>query len=80
MKKILSILGTIYLSTIISTNIIACNPTNENKKLKNQTKQQFIPQQPPKNSNWKLVNDYNAFKSNFDNKYYFIIWKHYNEK
>ncbi|MFW4370885.1 MAG: lipoprotein, partial [Spiroplasma sp. hy2] len=32
MKKILSILGTIYLSTIISTNIIACNPTNENKK------------------------------------------------
>ncbi|MFW4371467.1 MAG: lipoprotein [Spiroplasma sp. hy2] len=75
MKKILSILGTIYLSTIISTNIIACNPTNENKKLKNQTKQQFIPQQPPKNSNWKLITNKYIER---DTGWYIIIYKSFN--
>ncbi|AXF96983.1 spiroplasma plectrovirus-related protein [Spiroplasma phoeniceum P40] len=25
--------------------------------------------------NWKLITDYNWLKDNFDNKYYFVIWK-----
>ncbi len=72
MKKILSILGTISLSTIISTNIIACKPTNKNNISNQPTKQQFIQQQPPKNSNWKLINkdDLNNELLNTKNKIY----------
>jgi hypothetical protein len=51
MKKILSLLSTILLSTIITTNIIACNKTNKPNKPIEPIKEQFIPQQPPKDSN-----------------------------
>jgi hypothetical protein len=51
MKKILSLLSTISLLTIISTNTIACNTKNENNKPIEPIKEQFIPQQPPNNSN-----------------------------
>lgn len=60
MKKILSILETISLSTIITTNIIACIPKNKNNinNIPNKPiEPQFIPQQPPTNSNWKLIID-----------------------
>ncbi|MFJ1522145.1 lipoprotein [Spiroplasma sp. ald] len=63
MKKILSILGIISLSTIISTNIIACNTPNKKNKPNKPIEPKFIPQQPPKNSNWKLID-----RSNFINE------------
>jgi hypothetical protein len=68
MKKILSLLSTISLLTTISTSIIACKQTNTSN-IENKIKQ------PPKNSNWKLINDYDWLKNNFDNKFYFVIWK-----
>ncbi|WP_425378590.1 hypothetical protein [Spiroplasma endosymbiont of Polydrusus pterygomalis] len=78
MKKILSILSTISLSTIISTNIIGCKTSNTNNENNKSTEPKFIIQQPPENSNWKLI-DYptskniihNLFK-NPDNKWYIV--------
>ncbi|MBW1241344.1 MAG: hypothetical protein EIB84_00205 (plasmid) [Spiroplasma poulsonii] len=74
MKKILSILGTISLSTIISTNIIACNPTKENNKPNQTIIPQFISQQPPTNSNWKLVDNYQSEFSKKNNNWYSVLF------
>jgi hypothetical protein len=86
MKKILSLLSTISLSTI-STNTIACNkPIEDNKTntpntLNKPIEQKMITQQPPKNSNWKLIDiswqkSMEQFKTEFlknNNKWYFFI-------
>ncbi|WP_180951639.1 lipoprotein [Spiroplasma melliferum] len=81
MKKILSILGTIGLTATSTTSLISCekpksdnnNENGGNNKLTPNTKPE--PQEPPKNSNWKLITDYNSFENNVDNKYYFVGWK-----
>ncbi len=67
----------ISLSTIISTNIIACKPPNINNKNNKPIKPEFIPQQPPKNSNWKLVDNLNFINYKVDNKWYIAIFKNY---
>jgi hypothetical protein len=80
MKKILLLVSTISLSTIISTNIIACNTSNINKQNNKPIKQQFTAQQPPKNSNWKTLN--NTFNDEFkinNNKFYVILVKQQKE-
>ncbi|WP_348735958.1 lipoprotein [Spiroplasma endosymbiont of Ammophila pubescens] len=79
MKKLLSILGTIGLTATSTTNLVACDKPKPNNNSENGNNKPE-PQQPPKNSNWKLFNNFNWLKNNFDNKYYFVIWKHYNEK
>ncbi|WFG96624.1 lipoprotein [Spiroplasma citri] len=71
MKKWLSIIGAIGLTTINTTTLISCNKENNNENGEGDNK----PQQPPKDSNWKLITDFNWLKDNFDNKYYFVIWK-----
>ncbi|WP_425378523.1 lipoprotein [Spiroplasma endosymbiont of Polydrusus pterygomalis] len=73
MKKILSILSTISLSTIISTNIIACKTSNTNNENNKPIESEFIPQQPPENSNWKLVNNYNQLETK-NSKWYIMIY------
>jgi len=75
MKKILSFLGTIGLTATSTTTLISCEKPNNNENGGSNE-----PEQPPKNSNWKVVSDYNWLKNNSDNKYYFVIWKQYNMK
>ncbi|CAA35728.1 unnamed protein product [Spiroplasma phage R8A2B] len=38
-------------------------------------KENHYPRVKLKQDNWKLITDYNWLKDNFDNKYYFVIWK-----
>jgi hypothetical protein len=73
MKKILSILSTISLFTTISTNTIACNKPNENNKPNKQIKQKNIAQQPPQNSNWKLITNIEEEFNINNNKFYFFL-------
>ncbi len=78
MKKLLSILGAIGLTATSTTSLISCEKpksdiNNENDG--NKPEPTWEPQQPPENSNWKLITDYNYFENNVDNKYYFVGWK-----
>ncbi|RUO86409.1 hypothetical protein D9R21_03240 [Spiroplasma endosymbiont of Megaselia nigra] len=79
MKKLLSILGIIGLTTTSTTSLISCEkPNNNENEENNKPKPAPEPQQPPKNSNWELI-DYptstiklrDLFK-NPDNKWYVI--------
>ncbi|WP_310612952.1 lipoprotein [Spiroplasma citri] len=81
MKKLLSIIGAIGLIATSTTTLISCKKENNNKNEEdNKPKPSYNPQQPntqqpPKDSNWKLITDFNWLKDNFDNKYYFVICK-----
>ncbi|ALA97862.1 Spiroplasmavirus-related protein [Spiroplasma kunkelii CR2-3x] len=70
MKKWISILGTIVLTATSTTTLISCNKENNNE---NGASNKQKPS--PENSNWKLITNYYWLKNNFDNKYYFVIWK-----
>ncbi len=79
MKKLLSILVTIGLTTTIAISLISCEKPNNNENLNN--KPEIIPepkksQQPPENSNWKLVdNIFNIDTLNNDAKVYIGIFE-----
>ncbi|UNF61918.1 lipoprotein [Spiroplasma poulsonii] len=55
MKKILSILGVIGLTTTSTTTLISCEKPNNNENGGNKPTSE--PQQPPENSSWKLITD-----------------------
>ncbi len=80
MKKLLSILGTIGLTTTSTTSLVACDkpkPNNNSENGGNKPEPTPEPQQPPKNSNWKLINRDNFVKENNEknNKWYILIAK-----
>ncbi len=78
MKKILSILGTIGITTTSTKSLISCEkPNNNENKGSNKPEPTPEPQQPPKNSNWKLINRDNFVKENNEknNKWYILIAK-----
>ncbi|WP_257986855.1 spiroplasma phage ORF1-like family protein [Spiroplasma melliferum] len=80
MKKLLSILGVIGLTTTSAASLISCeNPNNKNGG-NNKPDEPWIPQQPPENSKWKLVDVNSKEKlknelSNLSDKWYTVIWK-----
>ncbi|WP_338955302.1 lipoprotein [Spiroplasma endosymbiont of Polydrusus cervinus] len=81
MKKILSLLGTIILTGTSTTSLISCEkPNNSENGEGNKPEPSYNPQQPPENNNWKLVNDYNSFVFNIDNKFYFFVFQPFNGK
>ncbi|ALA98349.1 Spiroplasmavirus-related protein [Spiroplasma kunkelii CR2-3x] len=58
MKKWLSIIGTIGLTATSTTSLIACKTLKSNNNSKNEgnkAETTLKPQQPPKDSNWKLI-------------------------
>ncbi|WP_424526298.1 lipoprotein [Spiroplasma endosymbiont of Glossina fuscipes fuscipes] len=57
MKKWLSILGTIGLTATSTTTLISCEKPNNNKNGVGNKPEPWNPQQPPENSNWKLITD-----------------------
>ncbi|WP_348736174.1 lipoprotein [Spiroplasma endosymbiont of Ammophila pubescens] len=71
MKKIISILGAIGLTTTSTTSLISCEKPNNNENGGNKPEPSYNPQQPPKDSNWKL----SARSSLPDNKWYIAIVK-----
>ncbi|WP_348735809.1 lipoprotein [Spiroplasma endosymbiont of Ammophila pubescens] len=78
MKKILSILGVIGLITS-TTTLISCEKPNNNENGNNKlepTPEPKKPQQPPKDSNWKLIDkkDYSNEIKNINNKWYIGIF------
>ncbi len=80
MKKLLSILGTIGLTATSTTSLVACDkpkPNNNSENGGNKPEPTPEPQQPPKNSNWKLINRDNFVKENNEknNKWYILIAK-----
>ncbi|WP_424525848.1 lipoprotein [Spiroplasma endosymbiont of Glossina fuscipes fuscipes] len=79
MKKLLSILGVIGLTTAITTSLISCEKPNNNENGGNKPEPPYNPQQPPENSSWKLINNsLNNIRKEFEkhnDKWYFIIWK-----
>ncbi|ALA98120.1 Spiroplasmavirus-related protein [Spiroplasma kunkelii CR2-3x] len=79
MKKWISIIGAIGLTATSTTTLISCNKENNNNENKenNKTKLSYNPQQPPENSNWKLINRDNFVKENNEknNKWYILIAK-----
>ncbi|ALA97398.1 hypothetical protein SKUN_00497 [Spiroplasma kunkelii CR2-3x] len=58
MKKWISILGTIWLTATSTTTLISCEKSEKPNNNKEENKP-IIPtpeaQQPPKDSNWKLI-------------------------
>ncbi|WP_426605513.1 lipoprotein [Spiroplasma endosymbiont of Glossina fuscipes fuscipes] len=79
MKKLLSILGVIGLTTAITTSLISCEKPNNNENGGNKPEPPYNSQQPPENSSWKLINNsLNNIRKEFEkhnDKWYFIIWK-----
>ncbi|UZQ30921.1 MAG: lipoprotein [Spiroplasma phoeniceum] len=81
MKKWLSILGAIGLTATSTTSLISCEKPNNNENGGNKPEPTPKPQQPPKNSNWKLVDinwqkDRYKFENEFkklNNKWCFFI-------
>ncbi|WP_424526745.1 lipoprotein [Spiroplasma endosymbiont of Glossina fuscipes fuscipes] len=74
MKKWLSILGTIGLTATSTTTLISCQKPNNNENGGNKPEPNN-PQQPPENSNWKLI-DRNSFDNEFNrenNKSYLFL-------
>ncbi|GAA6238661.1 MAG: hypothetical protein SPLM_07770 [Spiroplasma phoeniceum] len=55
MKKLLSILEAIGLTTISTTSLISCEKPNNNENGRDNKPKPEKPQQPPVESNWKLV-------------------------
>nr|CAK99760.1 hypothetical lipoprotein transmembrane [Spiroplasma citri] len=76
MKKWLSIIGAIGLTATSTTTLISCKKENNNKNEEdNKPKPSYNAQQPPENSNWKLIDENNLkneFK-NYNNKWYILI-------
>ncbi|PQP77932.1 hypothetical protein C6B38_09290 [Spiroplasma sp. ChiS] len=76
MKRILSIIGAIGLTATSTTTLISCKKENNNENEENNKPEpQYNPQQPPKGSNWKLIENNNR-ESEFskpNNKWYFYI-------
>ncbi len=82
MKKLLIIIGAISLITSGSSNLIACNKNNNNESKENNKPKTWNPQEPPENSNWKLILDYYSEFSdlslnqiNINNMWYLSIIK-----
>ncbi|WFH00266.1 lipoprotein [Spiroplasma citri] len=75
MKKWLSIIGTIGLTTTSTTTLISCKKENNKNTKTIAIAPTTKAQQPPEGSNWKLITDYNSFENNVDNRYYFVIKK-----
>ncbi|WP_342256561.1 lipoprotein [Spiroplasma endosymbiont of Poecilobothrus nobilitatus] len=79
MKKLLSILGTIGLTATSTTSLISCEkPNNNENEGGNKPEPKPTPepeklQQPPKNSNWKLVDGFINEKNNDSKKYIGIV-------
>ncbi|AXF95303.1 lipoprotein [Spiroplasma phoeniceum] len=82
MKKWLSIIGAIGLTATSTTTLISCKKENNNKNEEdNKPKPSYNAQQPPKDSNWKLIDinwqkDKYKFENEFkklNNKWYFFI-------
>ncbi|WP_348735905.1 lipoprotein [Spiroplasma endosymbiont of Ammophila pubescens] len=80
MKKILSILGVIGLITS-TTTLISCEKPNNNENGGNKPEPWYNPQQPPENSNWKLITTIeNVDKYKWEDKTYIgitKIWKNH---
>ncbi|WP_338954695.1 hypothetical protein [Spiroplasma endosymbiont of Polydrusus cervinus] len=79
MKKILSILWIISLITIGSNNLIGCKNNNNNKiKNGNISQYEYKLEKPPKNSNWKIVdNSKESLEKEFNqknDKWYILIY------
>ncbi|KAI92758.1 lipoprotein [Spiroplasma melliferum] len=78
MKKLLSILGAIGLTATSTTSLISCEKPNNNENGGgNKPEPKPEPQQPPENSNWKVVNNSKEklekeFNSKNNNWYIFI--------
>ncbi|AXF96707.1 lipoprotein [Spiroplasma phoeniceum] len=84
MKKWLSIIGAIGLTATSTTTLISCKKENNNKNEEdNKPKpsynpQQPNPQQPPKDSNWKLMNKIIDFWNlTPNNKWYILLLNNY---
>ncbi|AXF96703.1 lipoprotein [Spiroplasma phoeniceum] len=78
MKKWLSIIGAIGLTATSTTTLISCKKENNNKNEEdNKPKPSYNAQQPPKDSNWKLIDKDNFVKENNEknNKWYILIAK-----
>ncbi|WP_253301691.1 spiroplasma phage ORF1-like family protein [Spiroplasma endosymbiont of Phyllotreta cruciferae] len=80
MKKWLSILGICGMISM-SANLTACNkPDNNENGGDNKHDESWTPEQPPENSSWKIVDVSSKEKlknelSNFNDKWYTVIWK-----
>ncbi|ALA97335.1 Spiroplasmavirus-related protein [Spiroplasma kunkelii CR2-3x] len=77
MKKWLSIIGVIGLTATSTTTLISCEKPNNNENGRRNNKPELPDnqQQPPKDSNWKLIENNNR-ESEFskpNNKWYFYI-------
>ncbi|AXF96305.1 lipoprotein [Spiroplasma phoeniceum] len=73
MKRILSIIGAIGLTATSTTTLMSCK--KENKKDTKPIAPTTKAQQPPEDSNWKLIN-FNNRKNEFlkpNNKWYFYV-------
>ncbi|WP_348736212.1 lipoprotein [Spiroplasma endosymbiont of Ammophila pubescens] len=76
MKKIISILGAIGLTTTSTTSLISCEKPNNNENGGNKPEPWYNPQQPPENSNWKLITTIeNVDKYKWEDKTYIGIVK-----
>ncbi|PQP78339.1 hypothetical protein C6B38_06720 [Spiroplasma sp. ChiS] len=78
MKRILSIIGAIGLTATSTTTLISCEKSekpNDNNKINKPTTPTPKAQQPPKDSNWKLIS--NKYISR-DTGWYIIIYKSFN--
>ncbi|UNF61183.1 lipoprotein [Spiroplasma poulsonii] len=77
MKKILSLLGTITLIGTSTTTLISCEKPNNNENggvNKPEPKPEpEKPEEPPRNSNWKLVDGFINEKNNDNKKYIGIV-------
>ncbi len=78
MKKLLSILGGIGLTATSTTSLIACDKPKPNNNSENGSNkpEPWNPQQPPENSNWKLITDKYIPR---DTGWYIIIYKWFGE-
>ncbi|AXF96399.1 lipoprotein [Spiroplasma phoeniceum] len=74
MKRILSIIGAIGLTATSTTTLIGCEKSEKpNNNEENKPTTPTPVQQPPKDSNWKLVDNKDEEKNR--NKIYIGIWE-----
>ncbi len=74
MKKILSFLGIIGLTTTSTKTLISCKKPNNNENEGGNKPEPEKIQEPPKGSNWKLDNNPNFINYKIDNKWYIAIF------
>ncbi|UZQ30644.1 MAG: lipoprotein [Spiroplasma phoeniceum] len=86
MKKLLSILGTIGLTATSTTSLISCEkPKSDNNNQNGGNKPEPTPepekpQEPPIESNWKLIDDvWEEVKQSSNGKWYIGIYFTYGE-